>query len=115
MKNYALIILFLFLACSKEEFPEPPAVQDKIPSFPIEPTVTVQPGVPCEDGMAGIYPCKGYDLLSRISLESFGSSEGNDNWGWTDPDTGKEYVLAGLDDGTSFVDISDPENPEILG
>ena len=65
--------------------------------------------------MAGIYPCKGYDLLSRISLDSFGSSEGNDNCGWTDPDTGKEYVLAGLDDGTSFVDISDPESPEILG
>ena len=115
MKNYALIILLLFLACSKEEFPEPPDVQDVIPTVPIEPTVTVQPGVPCEDGMAGIYPCKGYNLLSRISLDSFGSSEGNDNWGWTDPDTGKEYVLAGLDDGTSFVDISDPESPEILG
>lgn len=115
MKNTPFLIFLLVLACSKEEFPEPTDVQVDPVIVPVEPTVTVQQGVPCEDGMAGIYPCKGYDLLSRISLESFGSSEGNDNWGWTDPETGKEYVLAGLDDGTSFVDISDPETPEILG
>ena len=40
---------------------------------------------------------------------------GNDNWGWTDPETGKEYVLCGLDDGTAFIDISNPEEPFFLG
>jgi hypothetical protein len=32
--------------------------------------------------MAGIYPCNGFDFLSRISLEQFNSQSGNDNWGW---------------------------------
>ncbi len=69
----------------------------------------------CENGFAGIYPCKGYDLLSRIPLEYFKSKEGNDSWGWTDSLDGKEYVLMGLDDGTAFVDITNPENPVYLG
>ncbi|MFD0795956.1 choice-of-anchor B family protein [Maribacter chungangensis] len=70
---------------------------------------------PCENGMAGEYPCNGYDLLGRISLEDFGSVAGNDIWGWTDSTTGKEYALMGLDDGTAFIDISDTENLIYLG
>jgi choice-of-anchor B domain-containing protein len=70
---------------------------------------------PCENGMAGIYPCQGYDLLSRVTLEEFNSGSGNDNWGWTDPETGIEYVLNGLNDGVGFVSIEDPENPLFLG
>ena len=42
-------------------------------------------------------------------------TQGNDIWGWADPDTGKEYALMGLFNGTAFVDISDPENPVFLG
>ncbi|MDA9879184.1 choice-of-anchor B family protein [Flavobacteriaceae bacterium] len=71
--------------------------------------------IPCEDGMAMGFPCSNYDLLSHIPLGYFGSSSGNDNWGWTDPDTGIEYVLSGLDDGIAFVSIEDPENPIYLG
>lgn len=71
--------------------------------------------VPCENGMAGVYPCDGYDLLGRISLEDFGSDSGNDIWGWTDTATGKEYALMGLDDGSAFVDITDTENLVYLG
>ena len=63
-------------------------------------------GTPCKNGYAGKYPCKGYDLLAQINLSSFESNGGNDCWGWTDPDTQKEYVLMGLDDGTAFIDIS---------
>ena len=70
---------------------------------------------PCLDGFAGNYPCLGYDLLAQISLREFGSNSANDNWGWTDPETEKEYVLLGLDDGTAFIDISNPENPIFLG
>ena len=70
---------------------------------------------PCENGMAGIYPCQGYDLLSRVTLEEFNSGSGNDNWGWTDPETGIEYVLNGLNDGVGFVSIEDPEYPLFLG
>ena len=69
----------------------------------------------CENGMAGIYPCNGYDLLGRITLSDFDASRGNDVWGWTDATTGKEYALMGLDNGITFVDISDTENLLYLG
>ena len=39
----------------------------------------------------------------------------NDLWGWTDPETGREYALAARRDGVSFVDVSDPLNPRYLG
>ena len=70
---------------------------------------------PCVNGMAGQYPCSGLDLLSRISLGTFGSDRGNDSCGWTDPLDGKEYALMGLGNGTAFVDITDPVNPVYLG
>jgi choice-of-anchor B domain-containing protein len=70
---------------------------------------------PCSSGMAGNYPCDGYDLLSHISLSTFGAGSANDSWGWTDPQTGKEYSLVGLNNGTAFVDTSDPVNPIYLG
>lgn len=71
--------------------------------------------VPCENGMADIYPCDGYDLLGKITLATFGASAGNDIWGWTDLSTSKEYALVGLDNGTAFVDITDDENLLYLG
>jgi len=72
---------------------------------------------PCEGGMAGIYPCDGYDLMAHIDINTFGTSgiEGNDSWGWTDPTTGKEYALVGTTQNTSFVDITDTQNLVFLG
>jgi choice-of-anchor B domain-containing protein len=43
------------------------------------------------------------------------STTGNDLWGWADPQTGDDYIMMGLSDGTAFVNLSDPENPEFLG
>ena len=70
---------------------------------------------PCNNGLAGQYPCDGYDLLARLSLSEMSAGSGNDIWGWTDPNGGKEYALVGLDNGTAFVDISDTENLVYLG
>lgn len=70
---------------------------------------------PCVAGFAGSYPCQKIDLLSMIPLSTFGASSGNTVWGWTDSLTGKEYAIMGLNNGTAFVDISDPENPLYLG
>ncbi len=70
---------------------------------------------PCENGMAGSYPCNGYDLQSFLSLSDLGATRGNDSWGWTDPDDGKEYAIMGVNNGTVFVDISNPTNPVYLG
>jgi len=68
----------------------------------------------CESGMAGDFPCNDYDLLYRFTLEELDGARGNDSWGWTDPSTGTEYALMGLDNGVAFVDIS-AETPIYLG
>lgn len=70
---------------------------------------------PCVNGFAGPYPCDGYDLQAHFDLNFLDAGSGNDSWGWTDPDTGKEYALMGLRNGTAFIDISDPVNPVYLG
>ncbi len=69
----------------------------------------------CTDGFAGVFPCQDVDLLSLVPRGELGGATGNDIWGWTDPMTGKEYAIMGLGNGTSFVDISDPTNPVVLG
>ena len=69
----------------------------------------------CNGGLAGDYPCLGYDLQSIVSLSVMGATAGNDSWGWTDSQSGKEYVLMGLDNGTAFIDISKPDQPVFLG
>jgi choice-of-anchor B domain-containing protein len=75
----------------------------------------IQAQTPCINGMAGDYPCNGYDLQVFIPCTDFGADNANDSWGWTDPDDGTEYALVGLDNGTAFLDISDPINPIYLG
>ena len=70
---------------------------------------------PCTAGFAGPFPCNGYDLQSTLTLNELNAGGGNDSWGWTDPLDGKEYALVGLDNGTAFIDISDPVNPVYLG
>jgi choice-of-anchor B domain-containing protein len=70
---------------------------------------------PCVGGFAGSYPCKNIDLLSFMPLAQIGGGTGNSIWGWTDPQTGKEYAIFGRSTGTSFVDISDPIRPVYLG
>ena len=70
---------------------------------------------PCASGSAGAYPCDGINLQSQVDLNTMNASSGNDSWGWTDPENGNEYALMGLDNGTAFVDITDPVNPIYLG
>ncbi len=69
----------------------------------------------CAGGFAGAYPCSNVDLMAFLPLNQIGGGSGNDIWGWTDPQTGKEYAIMGRTNGTSFVDISDPLNPIYLG
>lgn len=74
-----------------------------------------QAQTPCDGGFAGSYPCDGYDLIAHFDLNTLNAGAGNDSWGWTDPDTGKEYAIVCLDNGTTFFDISDPVNTIYLG
>ena len=73
------------------------------------------PATPCVGGMAGPYACDNIDMMSFTPVSTFGSTFANDIWGWTDPMDGKEYAIIGVNSGTAFVDISDPENPVYLG
>ncbi len=41
--------------------------------------------------------------------------DANDIWGWTDPETDREYAIIGCGDGTSFVDVTDPTDTLVLG
>jgi len=82
-------------------------------------SITGTEKIECEDGLAhGLFPCEGVDLLSMVSTDVLANDRGanlNDIWGWTDPESGREIVLAGRTDGTSFIDISDPVNPFVIG
>ncbi len=73
---------------------------------------------PCENGSAGTYPCNQIDFYARLTNTELSGGANvalNDIWGWTDPETNKEYALVGLTNGTVFVDISAPANPQIIG
>ncbi len=71
---------------------------------------------PCSNGMAGIYPCGGIDLLSHLNDSELGGGvNGNTVWGWTDPESGREIAIYGLSNGTAFIDITDPVNPLFIG
>lgn len=72
---------------------------------------------PCVNGFANGYPCNGFDLMDHIPVDVLGGdgAEGNDSWGWTDPQTGKEYALIGTTTSAAFVDMSDPSNLVFLG
>lgn len=74
--------------------------------------------VDCEDGMANIYGCDNVDLISFLPISAIGGERGvrlNDMWGWADEQTGKNYALVGRNEGTSFVDVTDPLNPIYVG
>ncbi len=74
----------------------------------------IQGFTPCEAGIAGEYPCNGYDLIGRISVSDFDAAAGNDVWGWQDTASGREFALVGLDNGTAFVEVTGDE-PIYLG
>ena len=81
-------------------------------------STSIKNKIECTNGFAGSYPCKDMDLMSFTDKTEIGGSNStslNDIWGWTDPQTGKEYALVGMSNGTSFVDISNPENPVYIG
>lgn len=74
--------------------------------------------VACLEGLAETYPCNGVDLLSFLPIDALGGASDtrvSSTWGWTDPDTGREYALVGLSTGMSFVDVTAPETPVYLG
>ncbi len=73
--------------------------------------------VPCVNGFADVHPCHGIDLLALVPLSDLGGasplSSGNDVWGWTA--SGREFAIVGGNSGTSFVEITGPVSPDLVG
>ena len=69
----------------------------------------------CVNGLASGYPCRNVDLAAFLPLSAIGGGTSNDVWGWTDPQTGREYALLGRSSGMSVVDIATPTAPVYLG
>ncbi len=105
----ALSLGVLFTSCggsSSNGSPPPP---------PPPPLVLSTGPNDCSSGNAGGFPCSGITLRSRVTIDSMDGIGGNDIWGWFDTLTGKEYALMGMENGTAFVDVSNPESPVFLG
>ena len=74
--------------------------------------------IECSDGTADRFTCENVDLLAFLPLSAIGGGRGsmtNDVWGWTDPETGNDYALVGLNDQTAFLDVTDANNPVYVG
>jgi len=71
----------------------------------------------CVDGLAaGRYECRNADILSFVPIAELGSTyDASDIWGWYDAEYKREIAIIGMMDGTAFVDVTDPKNPNVLG
>lgn len=80
---------------------------------------------PCVSGGAAGFSCSNIDLLAKLSVGDLEATvplqyhlhttDVSDVWGWTDPDTGDEYALVGMEHGVAFVNVTDPVNPVLTG
>ncbi len=74
--------------------------------------------VPCDEGAAAGFSCDGVDLLAFLPVSAIGAEPWervSDIWGWTDPETGREYALVGRSGGAAIVDVTDPAVPRYIG
>ena len=74
-----------------------------------------KPPVPCTNGMAGPFTCSNVDLLAQISFADLKARSGNAIWGGVESKNKREIAVAGLDNGTAFIDVSRPSCPVVLG
>lgn len=77
--------------------------------------LSAQAATTCFEGSAAGFPCQNVDLQSHLPMSVFGTPEANDIWGWTDSPSGREFAIIGLEDGTGFVEITNPSGPVYLG
>ncbi len=77
--------------------------------------------VKCTNGKAAAFDCHNADLVAYLPPSALGATLNLDGkifsgmWGWTDTATGREFALVGRNDGTAFVEVTDPVRPRYLG
>jgi choice-of-anchor B domain-containing protein len=71
----------------------------------------------CSAGFAGSFPCHNIDFLAQVQLAELPSQpvSASNLWGFVDLDDGREYAVLGHRNGTTVVDVSDPDTPVIVG
>lgn len=82
------------------------------------PTVATAQSQACVDGNAGAYACQNVDLQARLDRTALGLDAGvrlNDLWAWEDAASGRAFALVGSMAGITFVDVTQPENPRVVG
>ena len=74
--------------------------------------------VRCDEGAAAGFSCEGVDLLAFLPTSAIGGEPWervSDVWGWSDPQTGREYALVGRSGGAAIVDVTDAAAPRYVG
>ncbi|HYN22221.1 MAG TPA: choice-of-anchor B family protein [Thermoanaerobaculia bacterium] len=72
----------------------------------------------CMGGFAGPYPCRAVDQASHFPLSDLSNAQSEAVrvvLGWTDEASGRELAVVSLRTRISFVEVTDPENPEVIG
>ena len=75
-------------------------------------------GARCESGRLGEFTCANMQVVAHMPVSALGGARGvwvNDVWGWTDPQTSRDYALVARRDGASFVEVTDPSRPRLIG
>ncbi len=63
---------------------------------------------------AGVFDSLNVTLYQNIDLATLGSNSGNDCWGYVSP-SGREYAIMGSSNKVTFVEITNPASPVIVG
>ena len=109
-KLLLVFILFCLAGCTFDSNPSNGGMTD------IPKTDLLTANNPCENNLAAdLYPCSNLSLYAHLTPIDLGGQQVNDIWGWFDIETSKEYALVGLTDGVSFVDVTNPNQPIVVG
>jgi choice-of-anchor B domain-containing protein len=109
--SIALGLLIGSLAIAHED--DPKAFEKRVPNLSKSWRLDVDGMNGMNDGLAGAG--SGIILASNITMpEIDAGQDGNDCWGYTSP-SGREYAIMGTTGGTSFIEVTNPGNPQILG
>ena len=72
-------------------------------------------GAACGVASAQPYASENVEFLGRVPLNGVPSPQdaGNDCWGYVSP-SGREYAMMGMQSSFVFVEVTDPQNPQVL-
>lgn len=124
MKTHSIILIIAVLLISQSQFAtaQDAAKSRNLDGMPLQISSSVlNAEVECQGNVAASYPCENVNMVSFLSIRDMSdplatrSSATNDIWGWTDSETGIEYALLGMNNGTMFISLEDPEAPAVVG